>query len=276
MATLDNLIERGKEENGRLLVPYKHTTEDGWCEFRPVDPLAPVHLWAVSHKEEDRQRLEAFRRGAEDEWAAVTQRPVRSPDDRAWTRYLAGEVPDYPERILQANYREVCDRLDKVLNDEQDLTKLDVHWWQQVNPVVSEALMHLTTGGPQTIYWGGLAQGRVRYYDSDGRRPGLPSDVAALVTGLEADGMRLSLVNLHPAEARRLTVGAGPFGEHRFTRVRTGDATTAVDGGHFDVRLEPAAQLDLEVAASQVELGGSFVGRSGVVDFMRSPIYLQA
>ena len=244
---LDNLIERGKEENGRLLVPYKHTSEEGWSEFRPVDPLAPVHLWSVSHKAEDWRRLETFRRGAEEEWAAPTQRPVRSPDDRAWTRYLAGEVPDYPERILQANYREVCDRLDKVLNDEQDLTKLDVHWWQQVNPVVSEALMHLTTGGPQTIYWGGLAQGRVRYYDADGRRPGLPADVAALVTGLEADGLRLSLVNLHPAQARRLTVGAGPFGEHRFTRVRTGDATTAVDGGHFDVRLEPAAQLDLDI-----------------------------
>ena len=145
----------------------------------------------------------------------VTSRGPRTLDDRAWTRYLAGELPDYPERILQANYAEVCRRLQMVMEDEADLTKVDEHHWQQRNPVVTEALEHLTMGGPQTIYWGGLAQGRVRYFDVEERRAGLPEDVAALVSGLSEDGVELSLVNLSPAHARTVIIQAGCFGEHR-------------------------------------------------------------
>ena len=187
---VDALVAHGREEGGRVLVPYKHTDE-GWTDFNPINSNAPIHLWAASMEERDWQRLDTLRRGAEDEWKQVGQRGPRSLDDRAWTRFLAGESPDYPERILQANYREVGDRIAKVIDDEQDLTQLDVHWWQQVNPVVTEALVQLTTGAPQTIYWGGLAQGRVRYFDGEQRRPGLPPDVAALVTSLSADSAEL-------------------------------------------------------------------------------------
>ena len=256
---LDTLIAHGREEEGRLLVPHKHTSEEGWCEFGPAHPHLPVHLWAASMAGEDRQRLEVLRRGREEEWGGVTQRSVRAADDRSWTRFLAGEVPDYPERILQANYREVCTRLGKVLADEQDLTALDVHWWQQVNPVVTEALVQLTTGGPQPIYWGGLAQGRVRYYDPAGRRPGLPADVAALATRLEADGMALTLVNLSPVEARDLVVAAGSFGEHRFGKVVSGDGEEiAVDGGCFRVHLRPGAQVELDIGMQRYAATPSF------------------
>ena len=255
---LDTLIAHAREEDGRLLVPHKHTS-GGWCEFGPAAPHMPVHLWAASMAGEDRQRLEALRRGREEEWAGVTQRPVRAADDRAWTRFLAGEVPDYPERILQANYREVCNRLAKVLDDEQDPTTLDVHWWQQVNPVVTEALAQLTTGGPQPIYWGGLAQGRVRYYDPARQRPGLPPDVAALVTRLEADGMALTLVNLSPVEGRDVMVAAGSFGEHRFGKVVPADGEEAtVDDGCFQVHLRPGAQVDLDIAMQRYAATPSF------------------
>ena len=61
-----------------------------------------------------------------------------------------------------------------------DISEADIHVWQQCNPVVTEALVQLTWGGPQVIYNGGLQQARVRYYDADRRRPGLPPSVAAL------------------------------------------------------------------------------------------------
>ena len=182
---------------------------------------------------------------------AVTQRGPRSLDERAWTRFLAGDLPDYPEHILQANYREVCDRSAKVLADEQDLTKLDVHWWQQVNPVVTEALVQLTTGGPQPIYWGGLAQGRVRYFDPKRQRAGLPEDVAALVSGLGADSIDLTLVNLNPVASRSVVVGAGSFGEHSFGAVQAGETTVTVDGGYFQVDLPPGTQIELHAGMSR-------------------------
>ena len=243
---LDTLVNNGREENGRLLVPCKHTDE-GWTDFRPITPHPPIHLWTASMEERDYQRLETLRRGCEEEWAQVDQRGPRSLDDRAWTRFLAGEFPDYPTQILQANYREVCDRLDKILRDQQDPTKLDVHWWQQVNPVVTEALVHLTTGGPQTIYWGGLAQGRVRYFDSQTQRPGLPQDVAALVTKLEAQSLDLTLVNLSPSTTREVTIGAGSFGEHRFLQVRSNADELTINDTYFEVHLQPATEIELTI-----------------------------
>ena len=243
--------------SGQLLPPHSHTTEDGWTNHQPVHAHHPIHLWAASMAEGDWQRLERFRAGDEDGWSTVSSRGPRQPDDRAWTRWLAGDLPDYPELILQANYQEVCRRLDRVMADDQDLTRMDVHHWQQVNPVHTEALVHLTTGGPQTVYWGGLAVGRLRYYDVDRRRPGLPRDVAALVRGLSGDAATVSLVNLSVRHAREVIVGAGSFGEHAFSAARVvGEAEAApasarpvsLEGGWLRLQLPPGTEIDLELS----------------------------
>ncbi len=243
---LDVVMTRGREVDGRWLVPFKHT-DAGWTEFQPLLTQDPIRLWTASMASADYERLERLRRGCEDEWRTVTARGPRVLDDRAWTRYLAGEVPDYPERILQANYAEVLRRAAAVQADQQDLRQLDVHHWQQVNPVLTEALVHLTTGAPQAIYWGGLSRGRVRYFDPEDQRPGLPDDVAALVTGLTADQVSLTLVNLHPTQSRAVIVGAGTFGEHQFLTARAHDQTRQVDGRYLTVRLQPGTQIELDL-----------------------------
>ena len=248
---VDTLIGHGSEEDGRLLVPHKHTDE-GWTDFGPITPHPPVHLWAASLADEDRDRLERLRDGCADEWRHVSSRGPRSLDDRAWTRYLAGDLPDYPEKVLQANYQEVVRRLDVILHDEQDLTKLNVHHWQQVNPVVTEALVHLTTGGPQAIYWGGFSLGKVRYFDPVTGRAGLPADVAALISEIKPDGLTLSLVNLSVHEEREVVVGAGSFGEHRFGEAvvdagRDGEQTATVDDSSFTVELQPGTEVELQL-----------------------------
>lgn len=250
---LDLLIDRGVVEDGRLLVPHKHTDE-GWSDCARMQPQPPIHLWTASMATEDHERLERLRRGDEAGWRTVEPRGPRTLDDRAWTRFLAGDLPEFPELILQANYQEVRRRLDAVIHDEQDLTTMDVHHWQQVNPVVTEALVNLTTGGPQTIYWGGLAQGSVRYFDPQRRRPGLPPDVAALVSDLDGDSVELTLVNLSVGFSRDLIVGAGSFGQHRFTSVASdagagasSPAAAAVDDGYLQVRLLPGTEIDLRL-----------------------------
>ncbi|MBI1925163.1 hypothetical protein HYR99_13055 [Candidatus Poribacteria bacterium] len=242
------LLERAIEKEGRLLVPFKHT-DAGWTDFHPMMPLAPIHLWAASMADEDWVRLEKLRRGNEAEWHQVTSRGPRSLDDRAWTRFLVGECPDYPEQILSANYRQLCARVEQVMSDDSDLTKINEHHWQERNPVVTEALVQLTTGGPQTIYWGGLAQGQVHYFDPKEQRPGLPSDVAALVTRLAPEGLDLTLVNLSVHATRDVIAGAGSFGEHQFKHVKVvgSDAPVPVDDRYFQVRLLPGTEIDLNI-----------------------------
>ena len=49
-----------------------------------------------------------------------------------------------------------------------------------------------------------LLRARLRYFDLDRRRPGLPQDVAALVEKLEAERTVLQLVNLSAIQTRNL------------------------------------------------------------------------
>ena len=88
-----------------------------------------------------------------------------------------------------------------------------------VNPVTTEALIQLMLGGPQIQYNGGLLHARLRYFDPEGERPGLPPNVAALVTKVEAGRTTVELVNLSPFDMRRVIIQGGMFGEHDFGRV---------------------------------------------------------
>ena len=81
---------------------------------------------------------------------------------------------------MEVQHAEIVRRMDAMRADDGDPETWDVHHWQQINPVHTEALLQLTCGGPQIIYHGGLLHVRLRYYDTDEARPGLPADVARL------------------------------------------------------------------------------------------------
>jgi hypothetical protein len=83
-----------------------------------------------------------------------------------------------------------------------------------------EGLVQLTMGGPLFNYNGGLLMVRLRYFDAQAQRPGLPPDVAALVEKLEDKRAVLHLVNLSAGQERRVVVQGGAFGEHHFTQVK--------------------------------------------------------
>ena len=250
----DVLLENAIEKDGRVLIPYRHN-EEGWIDHAPMGPQQPIQLWFASQDKRDWDRLETIRQGTEGEWDTVRSNDPRSADDRAWTRYLAGACPDFPEAILQANYQEMLRRLELIETDEADLTDLaqaDEHHWLQRNPVVTEALQQLTTGGPQTNYWGGLARGRVRHFDAEQKRPGLPDDVGALVSAITPDSIDLTLVNLSPHQSRKMVVQAGAFGEHRFTEVseHSDDSTTkenTINGKYVNITLRPGTEIKLRI-----------------------------
>jgi hypothetical protein len=103
------------------------------------------------------------------------------------------------------------------------------------------SLVELMLGGIMPTHNGSVLNCRVRYFDPVARRAGLPTDVAALVDGLSADRMSLTLVNVNQLEPRSIVVQAGGYGEHQFVSVTQDDRTAAVDGAHFTVRLAPGA-----------------------------------
>ena len=218
---IDVMMENGEIRNGTLYVPHFHH-DKGWDGYSPMQTRFMAHLWSISLDPADMERIDQQRDRQARDWEAVQ---VLSPKDRGgheapWLAYLRGEFPDYPEEILRYNHAQVYQRLAYMAHDEQDPATYGDHYLQVRNPITTEGLVQLTMGGPLFNFNGGLLLVRLRYFDWQRRRPGLPPDVAALVEKLAPASAVLRLVNLSAVEARELVVQAGAFGEHQFTTAR--------------------------------------------------------
>lgn len=199
-----------------FLVPYR-VSDKGWFDWNPVQVSVPFSLWHYSGDPADLERLRDLRRKSGTDWRNV--RPFREKEEggheEGWFTYLEGDNPHYPELILEAAEYQVRRRLALIkAHADEEIDEADIHIWQLVQPIVTEALTQTTMGGPQVIYNGGQQQARVRWFDLEARRPGLPHDVAALVSTIDAAKTTVELVNLSPTSGRKLVLQAGAFAEH--------------------------------------------------------------
>jgi len=208
-------------EKPALLVPHRYGVR-GWFDYAPMPLELPTWLWWWTRSDADRARLDRVREGL-----PAAEEPVKAFRDKAeagheapWLDYLDGRLPDYPERALSMALGQVARRVALIAEDDSDPATVHLHFWQRVNPVVTEILTQLVAGAPQVLYNGGLPFAAVEYEDADRGRPGLPSDVAALVTGLDRDRVALELVNVSPLHERRVVVRPSRFGRSRLTGVR--------------------------------------------------------
>lgn len=244
--------DQAKEENGRLLVPYRFD-DRGWWDYRPMRPKYPSHLWFISRDPADWER--AKRLTDPDQWNHTSYNKGKgdSENTASWMGFLEGKNPNFPTEILEANYREALKRLQMIREDQTTPDEQDVHHFFQRNPLILEGLIQLMLGAPNHIYHGGLLHTSVRYFDPEKKRPGIPSDVAALVERITSKSVTLKLVNLHPTEARSVIIQGGMFGEHRIDRVRQvvhyPYQFYTVDKKFFEVKLSPGAigQLELDL-----------------------------
>ncbi len=218
-----------------FVVPYRYKSS-GWFDYQPILPATSVALWQASMSAEDWQRIEKLGNLSGEIWNSFsTGREKEDAGHEApWVRFLDGRGDDYPEKILNLALVQVARRLQQVREDHVDLLRVGddevhtlVHHWQKLNPVTTEALVQLTLGCSQHLYNGGLLFGRVRYFDAEQGTPGLPEDVAALVSSLAGDAITVELINLSTAEDRAVMVQAGMFAQDQFTSLRYDMATDA-------------------------------------------------
>lgn len=258
---LDMLWSLRQQTDGASLVPNRHY-DDGWRDFRHPHPMFGVYLWNVSMDEADATRAE---RG----WTPELFEHI-NPDYSSygqltagghmgfngntaqWFRYMRGQWPEYPEAILASNLETITRQVATFRENRNDPLTMDhyresmtIHMWQQLTPMIIEGLTQLTLGGPMHVYHGGLQQARLRYFDAERRRPGLPPGVAALVHGLGDDSVSVTLVNTDATAAAELIIAAGVFAEHAFTSATLDGVTVAASGRWLGVRLAPGATAEL-------------------------------
>ncbi|MCD9023509.1 hypothetical protein [Cohnella silvisoli] len=262
-----------KEQEGNWVVPYKHF-DSGWTDYRKALTTYPINLWMISMSDEDLERVERIPK--DDDWNEVIVPGWSGRDSKTgretkhyigntqpWYQYIRGLNPDYPERILDANYTLIGNQLAKMRDPKGDPHSWtgqvegmysSIHIWQELCPLYFEGLVQLTLGGPMHISHGGLQHGRVRYFDVAAKRPGLPPGVSALVEKLTPDSATIHLVNTTLFDERELIVQAGVFGEHRFLQAEVinqrGEATdtAAVNSKWLQVTLPEGTGITLRVS----------------------------
>lgn len=156
-----------------------------------------------------------------------------------WLAYLQGADPDYPVRALQADFAAVRE---KVAAMRLDTTTPDTRLSDDpmgFNPATVVSLLQLMLGGIYSGHVGSPLHSRLRYFDPELRRAGVPDDVAALVDSLTADEVGVTLVNVSPLETRTVVVQAGAYAEHQCLSVMQGTREVPVDAPYFTVRLLP-------------------------------------
>jgi hypothetical protein len=245
-SVLELVRSQARVEKGHVVVPHRHG-EEGWYDYRQINPAHLVYLWHISQDDRDYRLMEALTEVSGFDNLRYEKHKGDWEHAGPWLGFIEGRNPDYPVEILKATYAESLRRLDRFRNDRTTPEEQDVHHWQRFNPVVLEGLVQTMLGAPNHIYHGGLLQCRVFYFDPERKRPGLPLGMAALVDKVAPDEVSLHLVNLDPSRPRSVIVQAGAFGEHQFTSVRHKNQTIPIGHKFFQVRLRPAAGARMDV-----------------------------
>ncbi len=224
---MDNIYAQKRIENGRVLLPqnygdprgYKFSGQEAWYNYTGnlfVPRLTEIYLWSM-----DRKDLE------------------RVPKT-GWIGFLEGQNAEYPVRALQGDLARIKRSLDTIARDSTTPQTRLADYLLNMNPVVTDNLTRLMLGGSfEGRIW--TLHTRLRYFDPERKRPGMPEDVAALVENLTADSVTVVLVNLNATSARSVIVQAGGYREHQFVSAELDGKVTPIDAAFTPVRLAPGA-----------------------------------
>jgi hypothetical protein len=177
----------------------------------------------------------------------------QDPADRAaaeenpWQDYLDGKAPDYPVKALHNDFGRLSNKMDMM---EADLSTPDSRMsddMNRTNPATIDALIRLMLGGLPTGRDGYPLHCRLRYFDPARQRAGIPEDVGALVTAMDANSVSVELVNLNQVESRTVLVQGGAYAEHQITEIASGDQKSTVNASNFTVNLAPASGASIDV-----------------------------
>lgn len=233
--TADKFDAQSKTVDGKLSTPTMFGDE-GFYSFKPGKYNKNfLEIYALSMKPSDRARAE----------------------ETEWYHYLEGKNPEYPVKAMREAMARIRTHMEAV---DADTTSPDMRLADSaldINPASIKALTQLIEGGLYLQHgsWarssmsqgGTLLYARLRHFDPERRRAGLPPDVAVLVDSWADDGLTATFVNLNPSQARSVIVQGGAYGEHQIVSVSDGKTATPVNDRSFPLRLAPGCGARLTI-----------------------------
>jgi hypothetical protein len=219
-AMIDAVNSHAREADGRTQYPTMYGA-NGWYGWRdtPWD-VGALEVWYWSQQPQDLARVR---------------------DSSGWVAFLQGKNAAYPEQALDKDLKTIQQRVAAFRKDTTPPERRLADNMLDYNPVAVDSLVHLMWGALMPGREGGLLNARLRYFDPDRKRAGVPEDVAALVSELSDTHAVVTLVNLNLSQPRTLIVQGGGYGEHQLISVTSGGKTTAINAPLLTVQLDPGA-----------------------------------
>lgn len=228
--------EAGRQIDGKRQTPTMYGPL-GWYGWKPgAYRTNGFEIWYITQRADDRA----------------------TAGDHPWLDFLEGRNPGYPAKALQADLDRVAQRVTARKKDSTTPETRLADWPIGINPASVTSLIQLMTGGlhiarppwsPTSPPQGGVPlHCRLRYFDTERRRSGVPEDVAALVHELGDASADVTLVNLSRTQVRTVTVQGGAYAEHRIESVVLDGRVTPVGGRDFTIRLEAGCGARLRLA----------------------------
>jgi len=229
---IDAVNANSREIDGRRQYPSMYGAA-GWYGWRDTPwNVGALEVWYWSQKPQDLARV-----------GGDSSSTPLGPG--AWVRFLGGQNPAYPEQVLERDVKAIEQRLTAMRRDTTPPERRLADNMLDYNPAATEALVQLMWGALLPGREGGLVNARLRYFDPERRRAGVPADVAALVSELSDSRTVVTVINLNPSQPRTVIVQGGGYGEHQLLSVTAGAETTRIDAPLVTVRLEPGCGQQL-------------------------------
>jgi hypothetical protein len=214
---LDLVNSHFKTIEGKPVYPHMFG-DKGWYNFTPEKyKHGALEIYFLGMQSADKERVK----------------------DNPWITYLDGKNPGFVESVLRQDWERIRQR---VAGMRKDPTTPDTRLADdplKFNPASVTSLIRLAMGGLPPENHGGLLHCRLRYFDPDKRRAGLPADVAALIEKMGADSVTVTLVNTSPVSARTVTIQGGAYAEHQILTASINGKSAKVEGPAFPLRLAP-------------------------------------
>jgi hypothetical protein len=229
---MDNIYAHKKTVDGREMIPqmygdprgYKYSGNPEWYHWTPnlqTDRLAEIYLWSMNRK--DLERV----------------------PKTGWIGFLEGQDAGYPAKALAEDLEFVRGKVEAIRTDPTSADTRLADYLLNFSPAATDELTKLMLGG----YFVGriwTLHSRVRYFDPDKRRSGVPENVGALVEKLTADSVTVTLVNTNQVVPRNVMVQAGGYAEHQFASATVNGKTVPLDNAYVTVRLAPGSGARVE------------------------------